>query len=222
MGARFAGFERNGRPIRRISEKWAPDSPDFGEVGARFAGFRQSWRPIRRISAKWAPDSPDFGEVGARFAGFRRSVRPIRRISAKWARISEKWAQFQLIECPIHQFSMPVLVLIPSATSSHAYLPLCEGSYLNLRFHEMETYQLNPMKYREVVIKMKKNLQRSGHYHGFCLSGDYIHIKVAGVLKMIDLEKQMMLFLDLLSYFSANIIFTYFARQVAAVLSGER
>ncbi|KAK8925990.1 hypothetical protein KSP39_PZI018181 [Platanthera zijinensis] len=54
------------------------------------------------------------------------------------------------------------------------------------------------------------------------ISGDYMRIKVAGFLKKVDLEISMMTSLSLLSRSGARIIFTYFARLAAAILSGDK
>lgn len=54
------------------------------------------------------------------------------------------------------------------------------------------------------------------------VSGEYSMIKAGGVLKMIDEEKVMMESLMCLRRAGADIILTYFARQAARCLCGEK
>lgn len=54
------------------------------------------------------------------------------------------------------------------------------------------------------------------------VSGEYAMIKAGGVLKMIDEEKVMLESLMCLRRAGADIILTYFARQAATILCGEK
>ncbi|KAK8925895.1 hypothetical protein KSP39_PZI018179 [Platanthera zijinensis] len=130
--------------------------------------------------------------------------------------------------------------------ASSFYGPFREALDSNPRFGDKKTYQMDPANYREAIIEMEEDTSEGADIllvkpglpfldiisllrensslpiAAYQVSGEYSMIKAAGILKMVDEEKVMMESLLCLRRAGANIILTYFARQAATVLAGEK
>ncbi|KAK6938391.1 Delta-aminolevulinic acid dehydratase [Dillenia turbinata] len=140
-------------------------------------------------------------------------------------------------------------VSIMSYTAKYAssfYGPFREALDSNPRFGDKKTYQMNPANHREALVEAREDesegadilLVKPGLPYldiirllrdssplpiaAYQVSGEYSMIKAGAVLKMIDEERVMMESLMCLRRAGADIILTYFARQAARVLSGEK